>query len=72
MNFETKKNLELKLDEFRIGLPLLIASFVVAFIVGMLIMCLLVKIFYCIIRKDNFRDNSEEIDILERWTIAEK
>lgn len=35
-------------------------------------MYLLVKCFYFITRKDETKDVSEEIDILEKWTIGDE
>jgi len=62
---------ELKTTEFRIGLPLLILSFVIAFVLGMIIMHLLIKLFYFVIKRDDTKEVSDEIDVLERWTNKE-
>ncbi len=62
---------ELKTTEFRIGLPLLILSFVIAFVLGMIIMHLLIKLFYIVIKRDDTKEVSDEIDVLERWTNKE-
>jgi hypothetical protein len=58
--------------EFRIGLPLLLLLFIISFILGMFIMHLFVKLFIIATKRDDVKEVSEEIDVLERWTVPEK
>jgi len=51
---------------------LLLVFAVVAFIIGILLAILITKILYWIFNRDEDREKSEEIDVMEKWTTAQQ